>query len=119
MWEKDPSSIQDRLEKEFEFVKNAFYTDALDQSPWLYYRWLISKVEDPDILQRELETCEELQSEEMELSKSEMKWPALTAAHLRKKIGGEATSSLSEIANQLVEADPFRTQYYKECFSSN
>jgi geranylgeranyl transferase type-2 subunit alpha len=30
--------LKERLEKEFEFVQNAFYTDATDQSPWFYYR---------------------------------------------------------------------------------
>lgn len=29
--------------KEFELVKNAFYTEPADQSAWLYHRWLVDK----------------------------------------------------------------------------
>ncbi len=29
------------LREEFGLVKQAFYTDPGDQSPWLYHRWLL------------------------------------------------------------------------------
>lgn len=32
------------LDKEFELVKQAFFTEPEDQSAWLYHRWLLSRV---------------------------------------------------------------------------
>lgn len=38
---KNPRQV---LDKEFELVKNAFWTLPQDQSGWLYHRWLLSRV---------------------------------------------------------------------------
>lgn len=35
--------VQERLEEEYELVKNSFYTDPDDQSGWFYYCWLLGQ----------------------------------------------------------------------------
>ena len=37
------SRAQERLEEEYELVKNSFYTDPDDQSGWFYYCWLLGQ----------------------------------------------------------------------------
>ncbi|KAH9414314.1 hypothetical protein DERP_008513 [Dermatophagoides pteronyssinus] len=37
----DLEELQSMIDKDFETVKNAIFTDPNDQSPWLYFRWLI------------------------------------------------------------------------------
>lgn len=43
----DSGSIQDRLEEEYELVKNSFFTDPDDQSAWFYYSWLLGQMVAP------------------------------------------------------------------------
>jgi geranylgeranyl transferase type-2 subunit alpha len=40
----DADTIDSILDKEFELVKQAFYTEPEDQSSWLYHRWLLGRV---------------------------------------------------------------------------
>nr|XP_024390415.1 geranylgeranyl transferase type-2 subunit alpha 1-like isoform X2 [Physcomitrium patens] len=35
--------VQERLQEEYELVKNSFYTDPDDQSGWFYYSWLLGQ----------------------------------------------------------------------------
>lgn len=44
---RDIGSIQDRLEKEYELVKNSFFTDPDDSSAWFYYSWLLGQTVAP------------------------------------------------------------------------
>jgi hypothetical protein len=55
------------LEREFELVKQAIYTDPLDQSAWLYYQWLIETHARavygngfPELVQHQIKVVEEL-----------------------------------------------------------
>jgi geranylgeranyl transferase type-2 subunit alpha len=43
----DIGSIQDRLEEEYELVKNSFFTDPDDSSAWFYYSWLLGQTVAP------------------------------------------------------------------------
>lgn len=45
MMRKD--SAQERLEEEYELVRNSFFTDPDDQSGWFYYYWLLSQTVAP------------------------------------------------------------------------
>lgn len=99
-----PASL---LEKEFDLVRQAVFTDPEDQAPWLYHRWLLSqsvarfksatrKAEASgsdsfgdriaaaealsSTLEAETAACEELL--EAEPDRSKCKWPLLTLARL-------------------------------------
>jgi hypothetical protein len=39
--------VQERLEEEYDLVKNSFYTDPDDQSGWFYYCWLLGQTVAP------------------------------------------------------------------------
>ena len=97
------------LEKEFDLVRQAVFTDPEDQAPWLYHRWLLSQSverfkrakkakgggegggEEEEreeeaasalsaTLEAETAACEELL--EAEPDRSKCKWPLLTLARL-------------------------------------
>ena len=36
------------IEKELDLIMNAIFTDPNDQSIWIYYKWIISKIKDID-----------------------------------------------------------------------
>ncbi|CAO1630095.1 unnamed protein product [Parajaminaea phylloscopi] len=50
--------------EEFDLLRQAIYTDPSDQSVWLYHAWLVSLEPTRDVLQREIESIEELLSVE-------------------------------------------------------
>jgi len=116
------------IDKEFQCVQQAFFTEPSDQSGWFYHRWLISCVRQGgdlaalvDLIGRELEVVEELLDME-----TDSKWAILTMARLYEaqyalqfKLGGLAKDTLSEIANlqeyykRLIQLDPSRKGYYE------
>ncbi|KAN0064591.1 Rab geranylgeranyltransferase [Thecaphora frezii] len=65
-------------DEEYELVKQAMYTDPADQSVWIYHRWLIEQDPTETILNREIETIEEL----LELE-PDSKWCMHTLAHYK------------------------------------
>ncbi|PSC76033.1 Geranylgeranyl transferase type-2 subunit alpha [Micractinium conductrix] len=100
---------KEALDKEFELVKQAFFTEPEDQSGWFYHRWLLgcslARWEQARggsrhgeerravlaVLAREQEMCQELLEVE-----HDSKWPLLTLTRLRElqqqvQHGGAAT----------------------------
>eukprot|EP01083_Nonionella_stella_P040566 110054_1 len=124
-----------KLDSEFEWVLQAFYTEPGDQSAWLYHRWLLAKrgatsfmyssdlavneenssVEDSkQILTRELQMCTELLEEE-----PDCKWVILTAVILTHSLfsrgileKSDVSAKLEQYCKKLKLLDPLRSEYY-------
>ena len=45
---EDDSERKSIIEKELDLIMNAIFTDPSDQSIWIYYKWIISKIKDID-----------------------------------------------------------------------
>ena len=81
-------------------------------------RWLLSKLDSSGRLADEIETCEELMSEEMELTPLESKWPTLTLLRIVLKLKNSklsekaAAHDVEDLLKKLQEFDPDRKNYY-------
>eukprot|EP01024_Parvocaulis_polyphysoides_P026784 TRINITY_DN24367_c0_g1_i1.p1 TRINITY_DN24367_c0_g1~~TRINITY_DN24367_c0_g1_i1.p1 ORF type:complete len:374 (-),score=42.30 TRINITY_DN24367_c0_g1_i1:185-1306(-) len=114
------------LEEEFEYVKQAMFTDPEDQSGWLYHRWLLSQAVKgiksvtylQQILQKQYNTCQELLEVE-----PDSKWPLITSAWIQeiqmefeKEEDKKAVlkSSIKEIYEKLGRMDILRLGFYQD-----
>ncbi|KDD76410.1 hypothetical protein H632_c235p1 [Helicosporidium sp. ATCC 50920] len=117
------------LEEEYELVKQAFYTEPLDQSGWMYHRWLLacsaerwakargSAAEEAEAaalertLDREDAVCSELLEEE-----PEARWALLAhtwVRQLRSELNGADLEDRSAF-ERLSELDPLRRGFYAD-----
>lgn len=131
---------QSMLDKEFDLVQSAFYTEPDDQSAWLYHRWLLSQatglfsnvlnlhiVEEDEttenstgllVMQRELQVCLDLLDIE-----PDCKWALLTSAAIvlaLDRCGADVTQAkqnLPQLFQHILVLDPLRTNYYNHILS--
>eukprot|EP00798_Chlamydomonas_sp_ICE-L_P016048 gene16048-22184_t len=126
------------LDEEYDMVHQAFATDGGDQSPWMYYRWLVGNSlahlqvalgtpEEEDarvalqaVLEREISRLQEDHLQDC----PDSKWPLLTVARLkeaqaRMKLceAGEEEKVLLEVRDiyvKLMTLDPMRKGFYQD-----
>jgi geranylgeranyl transferase type-2 subunit alpha len=111
---------QEILDREFELVQNAFYTEPNDSAAWFYHHWLVGQLSGDEasitaVLDRELGVCKEL----LELE-PDSKWPLLTVVRLlrrRMELSGSEERAAQQVeALKLLESlrkvDPKRQQMY-------
>jgi geranylgeranyl transferase type-2 subunit alpha len=103
------------IEKEFNLIQNAVYTEPADQSAWLYHHWLLGTLNesDTDILNAELKSINDLIDLE-----PESKWPILTKFMILQKLNRDVSVQL-EVLRRLESIDPRRLNYYKDQRKSN
>jgi len=103
-----------KLLEEFEFVRNATFTEPKDSSSWIYHKWLVYTIKQIpnsnyiDVFKNELEQINEL----IELE-PECKWPILTSLLLKIDIGGYSSDELKDQINLLIKLDNDHVNYYK------
>ncbi|KAF5830299.1 hypothetical protein DUNSADRAFT_14773 [Dunaliella salina] len=129
------------LDEEYDMVHQAFATDSRDQSPWMYYRWLVgnslahleqAKGTEAEVQARTiLEAVLARETQRMRVdhlaADPNAKWPLLTLARLREAQGrlglcaGEgndtsaaAAAEANSIYERLICLDPLRAGFYKD-----
>ncbi|KAA8499840.1 Geranylgeranyl transferase type-2 subunit alpha [Porphyridium purpureum] len=121
-------AVADIVEKELDWVRNAYYTDPDVESTWIYHRWLlegelmersssvISSARRHGFLRAELTALNELV--EMEPN---AKWALLAKARLIRFLASEGQDTDSQqvqiILARLRELDPFRHGFYADLLS--
>ncbi|ODV88631.1 hypothetical protein CANCADRAFT_20487, partial [Tortispora caseinolytica NRRL Y-17796] len=107
---------QDRsalFSKELELIKKAVFMDPFDESPWNYYRWVLSNFDDaerPGIVQNEIDELEELLEEEPDAV-----WCMETLTQLYSTYQPNTCATRAvQLLQGLVEKDPLRANEYKD-----
>lgn len=123
----------DVLREEFRFVRQALYTDPLDQSGWFYHRWLLGCLEKAyrmdeaqekrlredvlGILKDEAKMCDHVFALE-----PEAKWPSIAALQIGEFIENRFPEQSEDIPvndrqtrlASLMERDPMHRCFYQD-----
>mmetsp|Transcript_19954 Transcript_19954/g.55579 ORF Transcript_19954/g.55579 Transcript_19954/m.55579 type:complete len:385 (-) Transcript_19954:202-1356(-) len=129
------------LDEEYDMVHQAFATDSRDQSPWMYYRWLVgnslahleqAKGTEAEAQARAiLEAVLARETQRLRVdhlaADPDAKWPLLTLARLREAQGrlglcdsegsdtsAAAAAEANSIYERLICLDPLRAGFYKD-----
>ena len=118
------TSIKELLENEVEYIYQAIFTDAEDQSVWNYMKWFItdSKVrfiftdkESEQILEKYIEAMHEINEDEFEFDGKWNKWCSLLLIYIKDNISTDRDDiDKKALLESLTESDPLRKNRYKE-----
>lgn len=109
---------------ESEYIYQAIFTDAEDQSVWNYMKWFVSDEKVLSILGNEelnatvdkyLEAMREINEDEMDFSNKLNKWCTLMMIFLTDYYNKEITKAEKiDLLESLKKSDPLRTNRYQE-----
>lgn len=112
------------IETESEYIYQAIFTDAEDQSVWNYMKWFVSDERVLSILGKEelnttvdkyLEAMREINEDEMEFSNKLNKWCTLMMIFLTDYYNREFSKvEKINLLESLKKSDPLRTNRYQE-----
>ncbi|KDN40754.1 hypothetical protein RSAG8_07929, partial [Rhizoctonia solani AG-8 WAC10335] len=121
LWRDHPDVEATAKQEEFEFVRNALWTDPGDQSAWLYHRWLIGKGDDVKTVKSEISSIEELVAE----VGTDSKWPLQALVHYKTLLATREPTikpnllqECRALAEQLIQIDPMRRRMYQDQLDS-
>ncbi|GAA5942787.1 hypothetical protein JCM10213_002948 [Rhodosporidiobolus nylandii] len=122
-WGPDSPGRVEKVDQEFDLVKQAIWSDPNDQSAWLYHRWLVGEGTVP-VLRREIEGIDELLEEE-----PDSRWCLESLVHYKRLLTTllereDADGSRDErqklnlecveMLKKLEEVDPMRAARYRD-----
>ncbi|EGN96094.1 hypothetical protein SERLA73DRAFT_185632 [Serpula lacrymans var. lacrymans S7.3] len=122
LWNDVGTSAISSREDEFEFVRNALYTDPDDQSAWIYHRWLVGSGQERQTLEREIGSIEELLKEQPDSKwclESLVHYQRLLLRNNRDENSKETAQKCLGFLLMLQEIDPARRSRYKEIGGGN
>ncbi|ORX37188.1 rab-protein geranylgeranyltransferase [Kockovaella imperatae] len=109
-------AVEGEKREEFDFVRQALWTDPADQSAWLYHRWLIGTDSDEDTLKSEVKSIRELHETE-----PDSKWCMNALAHYERMLSATSSEVSSNscadavaLMARLEEIDPQRISRYRD-----
>ncbi|EGG19656.1 protein geranylgeranyltransferase type II [Cavenderia fasciculata] len=108
-----PEQLFEKLKEEFEWVRNAVFTEPKDQSCWIYHKWLVGTIKKipncnyKDVLLSEVDEINGL----IEIE-PDCKWPIYTLLTLKMELGVQDKSELQELVDKLKTIDRERINYY-------
>ncbi|KAI0721632.1 rab-protein geranylgeranyltransferase [Cerioporus squamosus] len=126
LWESGKLDKTKSVEEELDLVKNAMYTDPGDQSVWIYHRWLISLGDSMSVVDREIQSIEELLEEQ-----PDSKWCMESLVFYKRLLlrryseslsdedRGRLASDCEELLVKLQRVDPDRKQRYVDLCKSS
>ncbi|KWU46070.1 protein prenylyltransferase [Rhodotorula sp. JG-1b] len=107
---------------QFEFVRQALWSDPNDQSAWLYHRWLVGRA-DEATLRREIEDCVQLRTEEPQcrwILESLVAYKRMLAQNLDARSGDTSAEAEGlrlaciDLLRELEAIDPMRRARYED-----
>jgi geranylgeranyl transferase type-2 subunit alpha len=98
---------------ELELVHNAIFTEPAEQSPWMYYRFLLGRFHFSDEdLNKELKLLEQLLEEEEGVAK----WPLLACIQISSLLPStrDRARDMTGKLQKLMEVDPMHVNFYRD-----